>query len=76
MTELNAKQNLLDLDRSGLEDFFADVNKQLHQKMLDAKVPHDYISRPGKHNAKYWGNSILYQLLYFNERFNEARNNK
>ena len=68
------KQNII-FD-CGSEDFFADVNKQLHQKMLDAKVPHDYISRPGKHNAKYWGNSILYQLLYFNERFNEARNNK
>jgi enterochelin esterase-like enzyme len=53
----------------GSEDFFAAVNAELHQALLDAKIPHDYISRPGVHNADYWRNSILYQLLYFNEIF-------
>ena len=56
----------------GSEDFFADVNAALHQKLLDAKVPHDYISRPGVHNSAYWGNSILYQLLYFDRCFSKA----
>lgn len=54
----------------GSEDFFADVNADLHQRLLDAKVPHDYVSRPGKHNRQYWANSILYQLLFFNQKFN------
>lgn len=54
----------------GSEDFFAEVNADLHAKLLDKKIPHDYISRPGKHNWAYWSNSILYQLLYFNEFFN------
>ncbi len=53
----------------GSEDFFATVNAELHQALLDAKIPHDYISRPGIHNLEYWRNSILYQLLYFNEIF-------
>lgn len=56
----------------GSEDFFAKVNADLHQALLDAKVPHDYISRPGKHNWPYWSNSILYQLLYFSRAFDRA----
>lgn len=54
----------------GSDDIFAGVNADMHQKLLDAKVPHDYISRPGNHNRKYWNNSIIYQLLYFNQKFN------
>lgn len=63
------KQNII-FD-CGTGDIFAEVNNDLHRKMLDAKVNHDYISRPGVHNMKYWANSILYQLLYFHERFKE-----
>jgi S-formylglutathione hydrolase FrmB len=53
----------------GVDDFFFEVNNELHQALLDAKIPHDYITRPGAHTAQYWRNSILYQLLYFNEIF-------
>lgn len=53
----------------GSEDFFAEINDDLHKKLLEAKVPHDYISRPGTHNMKYWANSVLYQLLYFHNKF-------
>lgn len=53
----------------GTDDIFAGVNAALHQKLLEAKIPHDYISRPGNHNRKYWSNSILYQLLYFSRHF-------
>lgn len=54
----------------GADDFFADVNAQLHADLLAAGVPHDYYSRPGGHSWKYWNNAILYHLLYFNEFFN------
>lgn len=60
----------------GADDMFAGVNADLHQRLLDAKVPHDYISRPGNHNSKYWANSILHQLLYFHEKFKEANSKK
>lgn len=53
----------------GTDDFFAEVNDRLHQTLRAAKIPHDYISRPGRHSQPYWANSILYQLLYFNEHF-------
>ena len=55
----------------GSEDFFATVNAELHQALLDAKIPHDYISRPGIHNSAYWANSLPYQLMYFKTKFIE-----
>lgn len=54
----------------GSEDFFAQVNEQLHQALLKAKIPHDYISRPGIHNGAYWANALPYQLLFFDTKFN------
>lgn len=54
----------------GTEDFFAEVNENLHKALLDKKIPHDYTSRPGSHSWNYWNNSVLYHLLFFNEAFN------
>lgn len=53
----------------GLDDFFLEVNRALHRKLMDRKIDHDYIERPGAHNAAYWRNSIDYQLLYFSKCF-------
>ncbi|MDR2680605.1 MAG: esterase family protein, partial [Tannerella sp.] len=39
------------------------------REMLYRNIKHDYISRPGAHNASYWSNSIEYQLLFFNSFF-------
>lgn len=57
----------------GSEDFFNGVNADVHAKMLEMKIKHDYISRPGVHNRKYWNNSIVYQLLYFDSCFRAAK---
>lgn len=54
----------------GTEDFFYPDNKRLHEKLIERKIPHDYTERPGKHNTDYWRNSIKYQLLFFNDFFN------
>lgn len=54
----------------GTSDFFLAVNRSLHQKLLDKKIDHDYIERPGGHNHDYWQNSIDYQVLYFMKYFN------
>ena len=56
----------------GADDFFAGVNEDLHKRLLEAKVPHDYSSRPGNHSWEYWRNSALYHLLFFNEAFHRA----
>ncbi len=54
----------------GADDFFYQINNNLHNALFEAKIPHDFISRPGNHSHAYWRNAILYQLLYFNEAFN------
>ncbi|GGZ20297.1 esterase [Echinicola pacifica] len=48
----------------GVDDFFYDANKRLHQKLEERNIPHDFIARPGAHNHKYWHNSIQYQMMY------------
>ncbi len=53
----------------GLSDFFLNVNRAMHQKLLTKKIPHDYTERPGTHNTAYWSNSINFQLLYFQHQF-------
>lgn len=57
----------------GKDDFFAAVNDSLHQRLLDLGIPHDYISRPGKHSHPYWRNAILYHLLFFNQAFRNSK---
>lgn len=54
----------------GTEDFFYDINKALHQQLLQLKVKHAYIERPGGHTWQYWSNALPYQLLFFHRYFN------
>jgi S-formylglutathione hydrolase FrmB len=53
----------------GVNDFFINVNRELHKKLMDEKIDHDYIERPGEHNWIYWNNSVQYQLLFFHNFF-------
>lgn len=53
----------------GVDDFFLKVNKDLETLLLSKKIDHDFILRPGAHNAAYWANSIDYQLLFFEKFF-------
>ncbi|WP_111590377.1 alpha/beta hydrolase [Chitinophaga dinghuensis] len=55
----------------GVDDFFIDVNRNLHKALLERKIPHDYAERPGNHDWTYWGNSIRYQLLFFHLFFEQ-----
>lgn len=53
----------------GEQDFFLNVNKELHERLLGAGIDHDWATRPGAHNDAYWGNSIDYHLLFFEKYF-------
>lgn len=53
----------------GEADFFLEVNKDLHQRLLGRGIDHDFILRPGSHNGEYWANSIDYQILFFQKYF-------
>lgn len=57
----------------GVDDFFYEVNKELHRQLILADVKHDFIIRPGAHNREYWNNSIEYQLLFFSSYFNSLK---
>lgn len=57
----------------GTDDFFFEVNNNFHQKLLDYKINHDYIVRPGGHDNNYWRNSIDYQILFFVKYFNKSK---
>jgi S-formylglutathione hydrolase FrmB len=57
----------------GSGDLFYKVNCQLHEKLLDRNIPHDFISRPGGHDWNYWRNSIKYQLLFFHNYFGQHK---
>ena len=53
----------------GVDDIFISGNRQLHQKLLTLKIPHDYIERPGTHSWEYWKNAIPFQLQFFSKFF-------
>ena len=70
---LNGK-NLKFLFDCGVDDFFYDANVRLPKKLLERRIPHDYIERPGGHTNAYWANSIKYHMFYFNDFFNNSNN--
>jgi len=67
--ENRSKEPLAIIFDCGLDDFFYPGNKKLHEKMLQLKISHDYIERPGQHDWNYWSNSVEYQLLFFKKYF-------
>lgn len=54
----------------GTEDFFYEVNENLHKQLLYRNIPHDYYTRPGAHNWDYWPNAAQFQLLFMHNFFN------
>jgi S-formylglutathione hydrolase FrmB len=53
----------------GVDDFFIQVNRNLHKAMVDAKIKHDYTERPGGHTWEYWCNALDYHMLFFSKAF-------
>ena len=53
----------------GVDDIFINVNRALHEKLLQLKIDHDYIERSGGHNHAYWRSSIDFQMLFFHQFF-------
>lgn len=53
----------------GYDDFFYQVNEELHKQLIYYKIPHDYIIRPGAHNGEYWNSAIDTQIVFFKKFF-------
>lgn len=69
MVDLAKESTLKIIFDCGVDDFFYDVNKELHHKMLLLDIPHDYIERPGNHDWNYWANAIKYHMVFFSDYF-------
>ena len=65
---LKQHRQLLYLD-CGSDDFFIEVNRQLHQALRTNNISHYYAEWPGSHNWDYWRESIQYQMVFFNQFF-------
>lgn len=57
----------------GASDFFIDVNRAVHTKLMAKNIDHDYAERPGAHTGNYWENSIYYHYLFFGRYFKTHR---
>ncbi|MES2265417.1 MAG: alpha/beta hydrolase family protein [Bacteroidota bacterium] len=57
----------------GYDDGMYSGNQELHEKLIERKIPHDYTVRPGGHTWEYWGNSVNYQALFFSRYFNNEK---
>lgn len=53
----------------GVDDFFLEVNNNLHRDLLKRGIGHDYTVRPGQHDFEYWANAVEYQFLFFSRYF-------
>ncbi len=73
MLHLLTPNSLALLIDCGTEDFFFRVNNNLHDKLLERNIPHDYITRPGGHNWPYWTNAVTYQLLFMRQYFDKVK---
>lgn len=53
----------------GLGDFFLEANREMHRRLLEANISHEYTERPGEHNGDYWGNAVDFQVVFFHKYF-------
>lgn len=49
----------------GSEDTLLDHNDDFHQLLMDLKIPHTYVKRPGSHTWDFWGYEIEEALKFF-----------
>ncbi|MDQ1088716.1 alpha/beta hydrolase family protein [Siphonobacter sp. SORGH_AS_1065] len=73
MVHLLTPNSLALLIDCGTEDFFYGVNENLHAKLIERNIPHDYINRPGAHNWGYWNKALTYQALFMKQFFDRKK---
>lgn len=53
----------------GTEDFFYTVNCNLHSKLSESGIPHEFRTSPGNHSWTYWFGNIGHQFEFFKNNF-------
>lgn len=56
----------------GYSDFFYQVNQNVHKRLRELNIKHDFYVRSGGHTSEYWNESIAYQILFFMRHFAEV----
>ncbi|MDN3202509.1 alpha/beta hydrolase [Algoriphagus sediminis] len=51
----------------GVDDFLIETNRQMHKLLLDKKVDHEYIERPGAHTWPYWTEALPVHMVFFDK---------
>lgn len=69
-TDTLATYNIPLIVDCGQDDFFLEVNENLHKLLLSKKIKHTYIMTSGKHNSQYWNKAIDWHLDFFASFFN------
>ena len=57
----------------GVGDFFLEANREMHRRLLDAGIPHEYTERPGEHSHGYWSSAVDFQVEFFHKFFQRNR---
>ena len=57
----------------GYDDFFIDINRTLHNRLIEKNVPHTYIEKPDGHSWVYWVNALDEHLRFFENAFYEIK---
>lgn len=71
MADIIKAANLKLIFDDGIDDYFVEVNRELHRRLIFNGTPHDYAERPGSHTWDYWQNSLPYHVLFFSKVFAE-----
>ncbi len=67
MTEALRNADLPLLIDCGTEDFFLEINRKFHEKLLNAGIAHFYIEAPGGHTWEYWVRALPLHLQFFQQ---------
>jgi S-formylglutathione hydrolase FrmB len=48
----------------GVDDFLIETNQQMHSLLMEKKIAHEYIERPGAHTWPYWTEALPVQFFF------------
>lgn len=71
LMEKNAPRQTAFIFDCGMEDFFIEVNRNLHKIMRLQGIKHTYMEQPGGHSWSYWSQTIENHFLFFSRHFNQ-----
>lgn len=60
-------QNVSLIIDCGVDDFLIETNRQMHSLLMEKKVAHEYIERPGAHTWNYWTEALPVQFFFLSK---------